>query len=81
MCTLIAEAGYAYGIASVWLIALAAVLSNSSAVARILSLRHGSFDSAAQLRQYCATGKSFSEWASSRGSNFFLIGRYPLSNP
>jgi hypothetical protein len=66
--------------AGVWLAALAAALSNSSAVTRIMSLRHVSFDRAAHLRQYPARAKSISERASSRGSSFLLITRYLLSS-
>jgi hypothetical protein len=46
-------------------VTLAAALSNSLAVARIMSLRHGSLDTAAHFRQYSAKAKNFSERASS----------------
>jgi hypothetical protein len=49
------------GVAGVFLVALAAAFSNSSAVPRIISVRHGSFAWAAQFRQYPARAKSISE--------------------
>jgi hypothetical protein len=63
-----------------WCHCLPDKLSNSSAVARIMSLRQGSFDWAAQFRQYLARSKSISERAFSRGGSFLLIRRYALRN-
>ena len=51
---------------------IAAALSNSSAVLRIMSMRQGSSDWTAQFRRYPARAKSISERMSLRGS-FLLI--------
>src|SRR5579872_2417477 len=65
------------GDVSGWRVTLAAAVSNSSAVSSIMSLRHGSFDWAAQFRQYLAMSKSTSERSSSRGSSLLFIGQSP----